>query len=118
MKNLKISVYQLDCANETSFEMTANVALNNIKVENVAEIVAARLFKVFNAQQAITEKCGKHRFFGLAKGKTVYLHLTVDSEILFETAMVPANFGLKVKIQDLTEDQFSFLISKIIEAYS
>ncbi len=106
-------IYQLskDGNNETfrySLRGTADQA--EFKPENIAELLASKLYKLFEAQNRIKNKSGKNRFYKLAKGKPLFFFfsselVTINTELSqdFLCRFDLATFDLEGLTSALTE---------------
>lgn len=112
------SVYQTGNNGEKSFSLTlqpkegAKIDASLITPKTVSSFLAGQLYKIFGAQVRIQKKSAKHRFFKLAKGKSVFLQFRSDV-LAFDTSLEQEFIG-KIAIGEMKEAQFRNLLFEVI----
>lgn len=114
--NFTTEIYQLDNnKNNASFQFRLKGEANEkeLTAKNIANFFAAKLFKVYKAQNKIQSKTGKNRFFKLAKSKPLYFSFTSES-LVFDTEL-EQSLMFKFILGELTESQFKTALELVLE---
>lgn len=114
--NFTTEIYQLDKKSENAtfqFRLKGDANESELTAKNIANFFAAKLFKVYKAQNKIQAKTGKSRFFRLAKSKPLYFSFTSET-LVFDTEL-EQSLMFKFVLGELTESQFKTALELVLD---